>query len=160
MALIQLRIERLRSYCTIAPGPKRKKICEVSNELGTYGMGGCGFFGLRLGDKWPVISIFRAQEWFTVDNDTLGNLTYVQINGDEIQVVDKLSEQIVGAQIVEFRLCAKSLFIKFNNGMVIAIEEDSSDRANFFGTGKSRSFLPEDDIRKAVFLSPTSEIWT
>jgi len=40
-----------------------RHIAKVSPNVGTYGMGGPGFFGLCLGDEWLVVAIWGAAEW-------------------------------------------------------------------------------------------------
>lgn len=44
-----------------------RTVDEVRTYVGTYGMGGPGFFGLRLGDEWLVVAIWGADSWIEAD---------------------------------------------------------------------------------------------
>lgn len=139
-----------------------RSVDEISTNLGTYGMGGYGFFGLRLGQEWLVISISGAGEWITVDDvlveDFFGKKTdrpEPWIRDDQ----DRLSPKLIGAKITAFEIDEKVLSIGFDNGMRLEITESPENRPVFEGTKKPRVLLEGDDLQRAVFLSPTSEIW-
>jgi hypothetical protein len=40
-------------------------------NAGTYGMGGPGFVGLDLGDRWLVVTVWGAASWIRVDDRLL-----------------------------------------------------------------------------------------
>src|SRR5215475_8737383 len=40
-----------------------RTVDEICPRVGTYGTGGPGFFGLRLGSEWLVIAVSGAGEW-------------------------------------------------------------------------------------------------
>jgi hypothetical protein len=44
-----------------------RTVGEICTCAGTYGMGGPGFLGLRLGDEWLIIAIWGAASWVQVD---------------------------------------------------------------------------------------------
>lgn len=44
-----------------------RTVDEICLYVGTYGMGGPGFFGLRLGTEWLVVAIWGAASWILVD---------------------------------------------------------------------------------------------
>jgi hypothetical protein len=54
-----------------------REIFETSRYLGSYGMGGPGFFGFRLGKKgrypeeWLVLTIWGADNWLLIDKKWL-----------------------------------------------------------------------------------------
>jgi hypothetical protein len=147
------------------PGPEKvvgRTVDQIDTHVGTYGTGGPGFFGLRLGEEWLVISIWGASEWITVDGrlveDFFGEkhdrpLPWIGDHGDE------LTEKLVGQEITSFKVAKQSLSIGLANGMSIEIAEDPDARPLFEGSKEKRAFAENDDLRKGVFLSPTAEIW-
>ena len=44
-----------------------RRIDGVSLNIGTYGMGGAGFVGLRFGEQWLVIALRGAGAWMSAD---------------------------------------------------------------------------------------------
>lgn len=65
---------------------------------------------------------------------------------------------IIGTHFVNFEVREKSLSALLSNGMQVVIEEDPRNRAPRHG-GDLRAFDPGEDLRRAVFLSPTPVIW-
>lgn len=147
------------------PAPDKvigRKVDQIDTLVGTYGTGGPGFFGLRLGEEWLVISIWGASEWITVDGrlveDFFGEkydrpLPWIGDHGDE------LTEKLVGQEITSFKVEKQSLSIGLANGMTLEIAADPASRPVFEGSKEARAFADTDDLRKAVFFSPTAEIW-
>jgi len=139
-----------------------KNITEISLNVGTYGMGGPGFFGINLEGEWLIISIWGASGWITVDDRLISNMSYTWPFGKKPWITpssDNLSELIIGETIIKFEVNQHSLRIVLSNGMALSIEESADNRPIFAGSKEPREFLETDDLRRAVFLSPTSEIW-
>jgi hypothetical protein len=66
------------SLRAIAPNTlTQRTITEWSSNLGTYGMGGPGFFGIKLAgdafqqDSWLILTIWSAGEWLLLDQHWL-----------------------------------------------------------------------------------------
>jgi len=125
-------------------------------------MGGPGFFGLRLGPEWLIIAVGSAGEWMRCDGRRVEDGFY-DLNGDPAPWItdteDQLSPVIVGRAIAAIEVAKTSMAITFDNGLALSIEESSAARPIFQGSGEPRVFDPDDDLRGAVFLSPTTEIW-
>ncbi|WP_152618547.1 hypothetical protein [Leisingera sp. ANG-Vp] len=139
-----------------------RQVDELLTYVGTYGMGGPGFFGLRLGEEWLVVAIWGAGEWMVADGILIQDPFFEDygrpqpwITGD----VDNLSPNLVGSKITSLELHQRSMRISFSNGMSFAIDEAAENRPIFEGNKKPREFLADDDLREAVFLAPTTEIW-
>ena len=43
--------------------------------------------------------------------------------------------------------------------LIRPIDADPATRPVFAGNKHPRAFAPDDDLRRAVFLSPTTELW-
>ena len=135
---------------------------EICPCIGTYGMGGPGFFGLRLGAEWLVIAVWGAGDWMTARGRCVEDGFHHQhghprpwIGGGR----DELSVSLVGQRVRSIDVRRHSLRIDFENGFDLTIEEGSDHRPVFEGTKEPRRFTDGDDLRRAVFLAPTSEIW-
>jgi hypothetical protein len=72
---------------------------------------------------------------------------------------DELSAQLVGQRVRSIDVRRHSLRIVFENRVDLTIEETSDNRPLFEGTKEPRQFTNADDLRRAVFLAPTIEIW-
>ncbi|MCA9101605.1 MAG: hypothetical protein KDA63_10660, partial [Planctomycetales bacterium] len=103
-----------------------RAVDEVCKNVGTYGMGGPGFFGLRLGDEWLVISIWGANSWIEINgrivHDIFWNENGMQrpwISGED----DELSDRIRGQTISAFEVDRYSLRITIGDLLLTITEE-------------------------------------
>lgn len=137
-------------------------INEFSSHVGTYGMGGPGFVGLRLGNEWLVISIWGAAEWMMSQGRCIED-TFHEAHARPTPWLpndkDDFERQVVGRCIRSIDVQQHSLCIVLENGFDLTIEESSERRPQLEGAKKPREFALDDDLRKAVFLAPTNEIW-
>jgi hypothetical protein len=150
------------------PGPLRqadivgRRIDEIVPYAGTYGMGGPGFFAFRLGEEWLIIAVWGAGEWLQAAGRRVEDLLYRQ-NGSPKPWIsedgDELSQQVVGRAIKAIEVGRIAMTMTLDNGLTIGIDEDPATRPIFPGSKERRTFKPEDDLRQAVFLCPTIEIW-
>ncbi|MEP1698828.1 MAG: hypothetical protein ABJJ69_20050 [Paracoccaceae bacterium] len=141
---------------------KGRQVDEVLPSVGTYGMGGAGYFGLRLGEEWLVVAIWGAGEWIMAEGILILDHHFDKYGRPRpwiTQESDDLSPKLVGSKITALELNQHSMRISFSNGMSLDIDESGEDRPILEGTKAPRAFMADDDLRKAVFLSPTAEIW-
>jgi hypothetical protein len=139
-----------------------RTVDEIRPYVGTYGMGGPGFFGLRLGSEWLVIAVWGASEWMVAQGRCVGDLFHAEYARPRPWLTnesDELSRQLVGQRIRAIDVRRHSLRIIFENEIDLTIEETCDHRPLFGGTTKPRQFTDDDDLRRAVFLAPTVEIW-
>ncbi len=139
-----------------------RNITKLETHLGTYGMGGPGFFGLCLSEQWLVIAIWGACEWIVVNNRLIEDTFYEKNQRPtpwSVDGIDSLSKIIIGQKIASIEIERTSLRIVLCNKMEIAVEEGPENRPILEGNKQQRIFTEKDDLRRAVFLSPTSEIW-
>ncbi|MGC4046520.1 MAG: hypothetical protein QM758_22230 [Armatimonas sp.] len=138
------------------------RIEEISTIVGTYGMGGPGFFGLRFGEEWLVISIWGAASWILVDGRIVIDSYAEEYNRPTAWIregVNELKPHLLGSTVLSIFVEKHRAEIRFSNGSVLEIDPGSERRPIFQGNGKSRRFLPKDDLRQAVFLAPTIWLW-
>jgi len=139
-----------------------RKVDEICTYVGTYGMGGPGFFGLRLGAEWLVISVWGAAEWMTIVGRNVQDTFYDDYGREPplmTDTCDELSPLIVGQEITAISVEKQSFVMEFANETKLQITESSDNRPLLQGTKEPRKFADDDDLRKAVFLSPTIELW-
>ena len=137
----------------------------ATGSVGTYGMGGPGFFGLRFGERWLVVAVWGAAAWMRLDNRCVEDRQHAQYGrpapwlSDEPNAFATLEARLTSSPVTHFEVTSKSLVMAFENGATLCIDEDASHRPRFEGDGEPRAFECDDDLRKAVFFSPTTEIW-
>jgi len=139
-----------------------RRITQMALNVGTYGMGGPGFFGLKLDQDWLVISVWGASEWIHV-NGRLIRDDWGDEHGRPTSWIgddwDALSSEICGQTICAFSVQKHAMQIRLDSEMTIEIKEACDERPLFQGSKEPRQFSDCDDLRQAVFLSPTTEIW-
>ena len=139
-----------------------RRVDEIVPYIGTYGMGGPGFFGIRLENEWLTIAIWGAGEWITVDGLLIQDMRFRHYGRPEPWINesgDRLSPALVGSTIIAIAVNPRALVISFSNGLSMSIDEPPEYRPIFEGTKQPRKFVDGDDLRNVVFLSPTAEIW-
>lgn len=143
-----------------------KVVQEVSDCVGTYGMGGPGFFGLRLGREWLVVAVRGAAEWMTARGRNVGDSFHDNYGRPRPWLADWISENpdelsphLLGGTISSIAVEKHSMKIELDNGFDLTIAEAPDDRPIFEGSKEARRFTTSDDLRRAVFLAPTTEIW-
>ena len=139
-----------------------RRVDEIVPYIGTYGMGGPGFFGIRLENEWLTIAIWGAGEWITVDGLLIQDMRFRHYGRPEPWINesgDRLSPALVGSTIIAIEVNPRALVISFSNGLSMSIDEPPEYRPIFEGTKQPRKFVDGDDLRNVVFLSPTAEIW-
>lgn len=152
-----------------------RQVTEVSYNVGSYGMGGYGFLGLRLGPRkprppeWLVCTLFGADCWFTVDGRWLGAhpeqyREQRPLHGqgylpDEKgrwlptgEDWDEFRPLVLNRELVAFRCAAKSCELVIG-GTCLEITEDEQARPTFIGTGEPRRLDPDEDLRQAWIIS-------
>jgi hypothetical protein len=135
---------------------------EICPHVGTYGMGGPGFFGLRLGSDWLVIAVWGAGEWIVVQGRCVEDFFHHKYGRPRPWITaesDELSAQLIGQSVRSIDVRRHSLRIVFENEIDLAIEETSDHRPWHEGTKQPRRFSVDDDLRRAVFVAPTICIW-
>jgi hypothetical protein len=139
-----------------------RRIDDVTTSAGTYGMGGPGFFALLLGKDWLVIALWGAASWMTCEGRLIEDLFRDTANRPKPWLasgIDDFQTHIVGRTIDRIDIAPRSLRITLSGGADLTLSSDPAARPAFAGNGQPRVLGPGDDLRAAVFLSPTTELW-
>jgi hypothetical protein len=147
-----------------------RQIVGVTASAGTYGMGGPGFFGLNLrtekpGEEWLLIALWGAASWMTCQGRLVEDLHFDTAGRPQPWMsdtvgIDALEMVLLGQRIESLTVTPRAMRIDISRKLDLTIAEDARDRPVFAGNGEPRAFGPDDDLRRAVFLSPTVELWT
>ncbi len=109
-----------------------------------------------------MVGVWGASEWMNANGRNIQD-TFFEKYGRAMPLIsgeaDNLSPIIVGQRLASIELKKHSFSVKFENGVCLSIDEDPSGRPLLEGTKKPRCFYPDEDLRSAVFISPTTEIW-
>lgn len=141
-----------------------RRIDDVVANAGTYGMGGPGFFAVQLGQHWLVIALWGAAAWMTSQGRLIEDLFH-QDAGRPLPWIDPdtgdnlLRERVIGHAIETIDIARDALRMGLTGGYDLTIAADPATRPVFAGNKQPRAFAPDDDLRRAVFLSPTIELW-
>lgn len=140
-----------------------RRIDGHSLYLGTYGMGGAGLYGLKLGDEWLVIALHGAGAWMRAEGRLIEDFFWSERGRPKPWTLegegDHLAPRITGRTIASITIDRDALRITLDDGFALYIESDPTTRPRFEGNGALRAFADDDDLRRAVFLAPTDEIW-
>jgi hypothetical protein len=154
--LVEFHPERLTADRIVG-----RAVDEICTCAGTYGMGGPGFLGLRLGDKWLIIAIWGAASWAQFDGRIVQDVFWDTNEWPRPWITeagDELSGELVDRPITSFEVARRSLVIGIA-GRTLSIQESPFGRPIHEGNKQPRSFEESDDLTRAVFLSPTTELW-
>jgi hypothetical protein len=138
-------------------------VLDLMANAGTYGMGGPGFFALKLGDDWLVIALWGAAGWMSCEGRMLEDW-HSERDGRpapwfEDDDASALKARLIGQTIEAAEITPQAMRLDFSNGADLSIASDPAARPPYGGSGLPRAFQPEDDLMRAVFLSPTVELW-
>lgn len=145
-----------------------------SAHLGSYGMGGYGFFGLRLAQtddfpvEWLILTLFGAGDWLLLDDlwisaapmqwATQRPLTaYFGMDGQW----DELSPLLIGARLVEAAVADTNSQFTLQQGAIshrLEVPADAEHLPYFVGTGQPRRWNPRESLRDAWVISESGEL--
>jgi hypothetical protein len=128
---------------------------------GTYGMGGPGFVGFNLNGEWLIIAIWGAAAWIRLDGRLLEDIfsdRHGRKPGWNAEPEEIRHNLFTGRHFAEFQVERTSVIARLDDDRVLSISEDPADRPPFEGNGQPREIGPNDDLRRVVFLAPTTEI--
>lgn len=144
------------------------KVTRICPYLGSYGMGGPGFWGLRCrhGTRsfWIVYRLWSADGWVTIN----GRFVKSSFIGDESthippeQLID--SDCLMGAKIVSYGIeqDRSILTLEDDGGSMLQIElrVDGSAVPPWRGNGKKKQFSDGESLEDAVIMSKRGRLWT
>jgi len=141
------------------------RTCEY---LGSYGMGGPGFVGLRLRPSsgrqaWIVFTVWAAAGWLTINDDLLseGYFPDEQRELSSSRRFRRLAE-LVGSTLADVHLdseLAALTFARSSGPLVLRLRRDSSALPVHRGSEQPKVLATSQDIRDAVIISRRGSLW-
>ena len=141
-------------------------VTRTCSYLGSYGMGGPGFVGIRLrpasgGRIWVVFTLWAAAGWLTLDDALLEDGYFANERSDSSRCVVPIAS-LVGARFTSATLTADAAELAFaHDGTthLLRLQRDSSHLPVHRGSKQPKMLLPTEDIRDAVIVSPRGNLW-
>ena len=145
-------------------------ILEWSSSLGSYGMGGPGFFGLKLSanddysEEWLVLTLWSACSWLLLDGHWLeAHPRYYSLqlplfsNYGGMDNRDLVSPILIGAEVVEvvMELASSLMVLRSIDGSLhrLEIPSDTASLPRFGGSDLERLWYEYEDQRNAWVVS-------
>lgn len=152
-----------------------RTIIDCCKYLGSYGMGGPGFFGFKLKAKsywpeeWLVLTMWSAAEWLLLDGLWLepsfdhfdADKAFFKEHKTNFSEADKqVKTTFTGLTIAEFKLHRKSFYMTLQDGTRIHKLELPSDlkRLPPHGNDTERKWFAKDKLENAFIVSRTPYI--
>jgi hypothetical protein len=158
-------------------GPKRvegRLITDACNHLGSYGMGGPGFFGIELDKKgrypkeWLVLTIWGADEWLRVNNKWLACSSELHhpskcfFETPITHVSDKSVENLfIGRTVGKFIIgskCFKMTFLSTDKSPYILEFPSDLSVLSPYGNGQPRQWGIGEKMEDGFIISHTMYI--
>lgn len=132
-----------------------RKVRFFCTRLGSYGMGGPGFFGMDIGKddekgKWLICRIWGADDWIHVNDVIMGEMSD-----------NELSRVLMGKVVKEITVDQHScrFVLGSNPDTVLEIKGDPSTRQRYLGSREARVFHPDDSLWDAWVVSDSMWIY-
>ncbi|HEX9990414.1 MAG TPA: hypothetical protein VGE45_18290 [Chloroflexia bacterium] len=152
-----------------------RRVIEWSDSLGTYGMGGPGFFGLYLAEteaysaEWFALTLWGAGEWLLLD----GRWAHANPNQYDVQRPlrsdyagmegwDEISGMLVGAIVRDAAIRDNASVMTLEQGEhthILEVPEDTSRLPRYGGSLEQRVWHSHESHLDAWVISPTAELW-
>lgn len=140
-----------------------RTIMAWSDNLGSYGMGGCGFFGLKLAEtnhypsEWFVLLFWGAANWLLLDNNWMSahlNLYHIQkpLHSDfQDEKWDYVTDKLVDTTVNDVIITSNSITFELrkpNEKHVLELPADLSRLPRFWNLS-SRHWQAQDHVLDA-----------
>jgi len=143
-------------------------VTRTSEYLGSYGMGGPGFVGLRLRlssgrHTWVVFTVWAAAGWLTINDDPLTE-GYFPDERRELSSSRRLRplSELVGSTLRDAHLGRELAELTFTGpagSLVLRLRRDSSALPVHRGSKQPKVLAASQDIRDAVIISRRGALW-
>ena len=146
------------------------RILDVSSYLGSYGMGGPGFVGLKIRDSavsscWLVVTVWGASGWLSIDDKPCREGYFDEERremehamGEPLPSLLKLK----GASIDEIEIDARHFSAKLSVGgsvYQLRLLADSRSLPVHRGSKEPKIMEEGEDIRNAIIVTRRARLW-
>ena len=135
-----------------------RRVLDVCECLGSYGMGGPGFFGIKLEkskkypEEWLVLRLWGADNWLHFNGQIIDchpeqKKDFKPYGADNVKII--LLANTIKSAVVKVKSC----IFKFGNGHVLELKYNPKTRPVYAGNGKPRALCRGDDLNNAWVLT-------
>lgn len=144
------------------------EVLQTDHLLGSYGMGGPGFAGIRVRRRdgssiWIVFTIWGAATWLTLNNDLLSEGYFPDVQKELSGTWQfRPLHNLIYSRITDIRLekdMAELSFSSLGSTLVLTIRRDSGSLPVHYGSKEPKVLDPSQDIRDAVIISRRASLW-
>jgi hypothetical protein len=138
-----------------------RKVLDVVQYLGSYGMGGPGFFGILLEkskkypEEWLVLRLWGAADWLHFNDRIIGchpkqEEKWKPYGADNVKII------LIGNSIKSATINMKSCIFRFLNSFVLELKKNPKTRPVYGGSREPRVLAKNDDLRQAWIITSRS----
>lgn len=135
-----------------------RKVLDVAQYLGSYGMGGPGFFGIQMEkskkhpEEWLVLRLWGAADWLHFNGRIMEcspkqEKKWKPFGTGNVRII------LFGNSIKSATINTKSCIFRFLNGHTLELKKNPKSRPVYGGSGGIRAFYKNDDLRQAWILT-------
>ncbi len=130
--------------------------------LGSYGMGGPGFLGLRFASGWIVYRLWAAAGWVTLDGKLIQDLMFPEeLTQFEPCKLTSLNF-LIGAQFrcleCDDQQC-DLVFERNESEIRLSFRRDGRDVPPHCGNGRTKVFATHERLEDAIVISRIARLW-
>lgn len=146
-----------------------RRVRAIDLCLGSYGMGGPAFFGLRFDDGWIVYRLWNAASWLTLNGKLISES--LALFPEERQAIGEQNlvsaRELIGTQLRAVECGGAQYDLVFANGMGelgvgelrMSLRRDGATVPCFRGTGCRKVFAKSESLEEAIIVSRTARLW-
>lgn len=139
-----------------------QRITEIDWLLGSYGMGGPGFLGLRFASGWIVYRLWGATDWVTLDGKRIRDSMFP----DELTQFEPYQlaslNFLIGAQFrcleCDDQQC-DLVFERSASEIHLSFRRDGRDVPPHRGNGRTKVFATHERLEDAIVVSRVARLW-
>ena len=139
-----------------------QRVATSSVALGSYGMGGPGFFGLRFESGWVVYRLWAADGWLTLNGKLIAEslLPNERPQDDPSRIA---SINTLNGAVLESVDCALDsydlIFRKEDYKVRLSLRRDGRHVPVWRGTGCAKVFADHERLEDAIIISRVGRLW-
>jgi len=135
-------------------------VLEICTHLGSYGMGGPGFFGLRFATGWIVYRLWGASRWLTLNGSLLEDSLFPDERATHSNLINSGT---LKTTVLEGITCSESRYdLTFSTGhesLLLSLRCDGSSVPNWRGNGQPKVLSTDERLEESVVVSRRGRLW-
>jgi hypothetical protein len=146
-----------------------RRVRAIDLCIGSYGMGGPAFFGLRFDHSWIVYRLWNAASWLTLNGKLLTES--LAPFPEERQAIGEpnlvSARELIGAQLSALECDGTQHNLVFATGdgklnageFRLSLRRDGATVPRYRRTGRPKVFAESESLEEAIVVSRTARLW-